>query len=89
MRDPGCSVVEALSPSCGRGAAALGDPGNLSSCSEGSDRVGSCRVTIFLFELMLRFASVFARANTNLAKPELADRATMLEARLLLAISAW
>ena len=89
MRDPGCSVVEALSLSCGRGAAALGDPGSLSTGSEGSVRVGSCRVTIFQLELMLRFANVFARANTNGAKPELADSAEMLEAMLMFAISAW
>ena len=37
---------------------------------------------------MLGFASVFAMADTNGAKPELADRAQMLEARLMLAISA-
>ena len=89
MRDPGCSVVEALSLSCGRGAAALGDPGGLSTGSEGSVRVGSCRVTIFQLELMLRFANVFARADTHGAKPELPDKAKMLEANLMLAIYAW
>ena len=64
-------------------------PGSVSSGSEGSDGVGSCRVTIFLFELMLRLTSVFARAGTNGAKPELADFAKMLEATLTLALSAW
>ena len=63
--------------------------GSLSAGTKGSVRVGSCRVTIFKLEVMLRFASVFARANTNGAKPELADRAKMLEAKLMFAISAW
>ena len=39
--------------------------------------------------VMLRFASVFARADTNGAKAELAERAKMLEAKLMLAISEW
>ena len=89
MRDPGCSVVVAMTLACGGGAAAHGDPGSLSAGTKGSVRVGSCRVTISQSELMLRFASVFARANTNGAKPELADNSKVLEARLMLAVSAW
>ena len=40
-------------------------------------------------QVMFGFAIVFARAHTNGAKPELAGRAKMLEARLMFAISAW
>ena len=87
MRDPGSSVVVSMMLTCGGGAAAPGDPVGLSAGTTGSVRVSSCRVAIL--RRCLRLATVFTRANTNGAKPELADRAEMLEARLMLAIPAW